>query len=77
MMNRSDGDALIVGASPGGLTLANDLAARGIAFRAIAPLPEAVRDSRAHGMVGGTLRALDKVGLAVPMLAAAKKTRSF
>ncbi len=73
MMNRPDSDVLIVGAGPGGLTLANDLAARGISFRVIDPLPEPVRNSRAHGMLGCTLMALDKLGLVEPMLAAAKK----
>lgn len=48
-MNRSYSDVLIVGAGPGGLTLANDLAVRGIPFRVIDPLPEPVRESRAHG----------------------------
>jgi 2-polyprenyl-6-methoxyphenol hydroxylase-like FAD-dependent oxidoreductase len=66
-------NVLIVGAGPGGLTLANDLAARGIAFRVIDPLPEPVRDSRANGMLGRTLVALDKLGLAEPMFAEAKK----
>lgn len=66
-------DVLIVGAGPGGLALANDLAARGVSFRVIDPLPEAVRDSRAHGMLGRTFMALDKLGLADSMLGAAKK----
>lgn len=48
-------------------------ASRGIPFRVIDPLPEAVRASRAHGMLGRTLMALDKLGLVEPMLAAAKK----
>jgi 2-polyprenyl-6-methoxyphenol hydroxylase-like FAD-dependent oxidoreductase len=73
MPNRSGGDVLIVGAGPAGLTLANDLAVRGIPFRVIDPLSEAMRESRAHGMLGRTLTALDKLGLAGPMLAAAKK----
>src|SRR5689334_24906862 len=73
MPSRSGGDVLIVGAGPAGLTLANDLAVRGIPFRVIDPLPEAMRESRAHGMLGRTLMALDKLGLAGPMLAAAKK----
>ncbi|HXY33739.1 MAG TPA: FAD-dependent monooxygenase [Planctomycetaceae bacterium] len=66
-------DVLIAGAGPAGLTLANDLASRGIRFRVIDPLPEAVRESRAHGILGRTLQALDKLGLAESMLAAAKK----
>ena len=72
-MNRLDGDVLIVGAGPAGLTLANDLVSRGISVRVIDPLPEPVRTSRAHGMLGRTLIALDKLGLAEPMLAAAKR----
>src|SRR5262245_19966606 len=64
---------LIAGGGVAGLTLANDLASRGIKFRVIDPLPEAVRDSRAHGMLGRTLMALDKLGLAEPMLAASKQ----
>jgi 2-polyprenyl-6-methoxyphenol hydroxylase-like FAD-dependent oxidoreductase len=64
---------LIAGAGVAGLTLANDLASRGIPFRVIDPLPEPVRESRAHGMQGRTLRALNTLGLAEPMLAAATK----
>jgi 2-polyprenyl-6-methoxyphenol hydroxylase-like FAD-dependent oxidoreductase len=66
-------DVLIVGAGPGGLTLANDLAGRGVQFRVIDALPEPIRDSRANGVLGRTLMSLDKLGLAEPMLAAAKK----
>jgi 2-polyprenyl-6-methoxyphenol hydroxylase-like FAD-dependent oxidoreductase len=64
---------LIVGGGVAGLTLANDLASRGIPLRVIDPLPEPVRDSRAHGFGARTLLALDKLGLANPMLAAAKQ----
>jgi 2-polyprenyl-6-methoxyphenol hydroxylase-like FAD-dependent oxidoreductase len=64
---------LIAGAGVGGLTLAIDLAMRGIPFRVIDPLEEPVRDSRAHGFGNRTLLALDKLGLAEPMLAAAKQ----
>lgn len=73
MDSAQEADVLIVGGGPGGLTLANDLAARRISFRVIDPLPEPVRDSRAHGMLGRTLAALNKFGLVEPMLAAAKK----
>jgi 2-polyprenyl-6-methoxyphenol hydroxylase-like FAD-dependent oxidoreductase len=73
MIGRPDRDVLIVGAGPGGLTLANDLASRGIPFRVIDPLPEPVRESRAHGFGARTLLALDKLGLVEPMLAAAKQ----
>jgi 2-polyprenyl-6-methoxyphenol hydroxylase-like FAD-dependent oxidoreductase len=64
---------LIAGAGVGGLTLANDLTSRGIPVRVIDPLPEPVRDSRAHGFGGRTPLALDKLGLVEPMLAAAKQ----
>jgi 2-polyprenyl-6-methoxyphenol hydroxylase-like FAD-dependent oxidoreductase len=64
---------LIAGGGVGGLTLANDLASRGIPFRVIDPLPEPVRESRAHGFGARTLLALDKLGLVEPMLAAAKQ----
>jgi 2-polyprenyl-6-methoxyphenol hydroxylase-like FAD-dependent oxidoreductase len=73
MPNVSGEDVLIVGAGPAGLTLANDLALRGVPFRVIDSLPEPMRESRAHGMLGRTLIALDKLELAAPMLAAAKK----
>jgi 2-polyprenyl-6-methoxyphenol hydroxylase-like FAD-dependent oxidoreductase len=48
MDSAQEADVLIVGGGPGGLKLANDLAARRISFRVIDPLPEPVRDSRAH-----------------------------
>jgi 2-polyprenyl-6-methoxyphenol hydroxylase-like FAD-dependent oxidoreductase len=64
---------LIAGGGVGGLTLANDLALRGVPFRVIDPLPEPVRDSRAHGFGARTLLALDKLGLVESMLAAAKQ----
>lgn len=66
-------DILIVGAGPAGLTLANDLAMRGAPFRIIDSAPEPIRESRAHGFANRTLFALDKLGLAEPMLAAAKQ----
>jgi FAD binding domain-containing protein len=54
-MNRSYSDVLIVGSCLGGLTLANDLAVRGIPFRVIEPLPEPVCESRAHGFGARTV----------------------
>jgi 2-polyprenyl-6-methoxyphenol hydroxylase-like FAD-dependent oxidoreductase len=42
MDSAQEADVLIVGGGPGRLTLANDLAARGISFRVIDPLPEPV-----------------------------------
>ncbi|MBV9703567.1 MAG: FAD-dependent monooxygenase [Methylobacteriaceae bacterium] len=63
---------LIVGAGPVGLTLANDLARRGVTFRIIDMLPEPTRRSRAHGLQSRTLEALDTLDLAQPILAAAQ-----
>jgi 2-polyprenyl-6-methoxyphenol hydroxylase-like FAD-dependent oxidoreductase len=65
-------EILVVGAGPGGLTLANDLAMHGAPFRIIDSAPEPLRESRAHGFGNRTLLALDKLGLAEPMLAVAK-----
>lgn len=66
-------EILIVGAGPAGLTLANDLALRDVPFRIVDSAPEPLRESRAHGFGNRTLLALDKLGLAEPMLAAAKQ----
>jgi 2-polyprenyl-6-methoxyphenol hydroxylase-like FAD-dependent oxidoreductase len=72
-MSENRSDVLIVGAGPGGLALANDLAIRGIARHVIDGAVEAVRDSRAHGITGSTLVALDKLGLSERLLEAAKQ----
>jgi 2-polyprenyl-6-methoxyphenol hydroxylase-like FAD-dependent oxidoreductase len=69
---KTDTDVLIVGAGPVGLTLANDLAARGVPFRIIDLLAEPTRNSRAHGLQSRTLEELDALGLAEPLLAAAQ-----
>src|SRR5438093_13664375 len=72
-MNVDEGvDVLIVGAGPVGLTLANDLVARGISVRIIDQLAEPTRRSRAHGLQSRTLEALDTVGLAKSIMAAAQ-----
>jgi 2-polyprenyl-6-methoxyphenol hydroxylase-like FAD-dependent oxidoreductase len=66
-------DVLIVGAGPVGLTLANDLAGRGASCRIIDQLAEPTRRSKAHGMQSRTLEALDTIGLAEPIMAAAQR----
>jgi 2-polyprenyl-6-methoxyphenol hydroxylase-like FAD-dependent oxidoreductase len=66
---QKDTDILIVGAGPVGLTLANDLAARGVSLRIIDALAEAMRKSRAHGLQSRTLEVLDTLGLGEAMLA--------
>jgi 2-polyprenyl-6-methoxyphenol hydroxylase-like FAD-dependent oxidoreductase len=65
-------DVLIVGAGPVGLTLANDLVGRGTSCRVIDQLAEPTRRSKAHGMQSRTLEALDTIGLAEPIMAAAQ-----
>jgi 2-polyprenyl-6-methoxyphenol hydroxylase-like FAD-dependent oxidoreductase len=73
-MNVDEGvDVLIVGAGPVGLTLANDLAARGTSFRIIDELAEPTPNSRAHSLQSRTLEALDHLNLAQAMLDAAQK----
>jgi 2-polyprenyl-6-methoxyphenol hydroxylase-like FAD-dependent oxidoreductase len=62
------GDVLIVGAGPVGLTLANDLAQRGISFTIIDPLSEANPHAKAHGLQSRTLEALDMIGLGRAMV---------
>jgi 2-polyprenyl-6-methoxyphenol hydroxylase-like FAD-dependent oxidoreductase len=65
-------DVLIVGAGPVGLTLANDLVARGVSCRIIDQLAEPTRRSRAHALQSRTLEALDTIGLAKSIIAAAQ-----
>ncbi|MBV8835023.1 MAG: FAD-dependent monooxygenase [Alphaproteobacteria bacterium] len=66
-------DVLIVGAGAVGLTLANDLAARGVDVVIIDALAEPTRNSRAHGLQSRTLECLDVLDLARPILAAAQR----
>lgn len=63
-------DVLIVGAGPAGLTLAIELARRGIAFRLIDQSPEPFAGSRGKGLQPRTLEILDHLGVAEPILAA-------
>jgi 2-polyprenyl-6-methoxyphenol hydroxylase-like FAD-dependent oxidoreductase len=59
-----DCDVLIVGAGPVGLTLAADLARRGISLRVVDAAAAATRQSRALVMFAGTLESIDRLGLA-------------
>ncbi|WP_327675555.1 FAD-dependent oxidoreductase [Kitasatospora sp. NBC_00458] len=61
---------LIVGAGPTGLTLACDLARRGIAVRIIEKAPEYPRSSRAKGPNPRSLEVLDDLGVVDRILAA-------
>jgi 2-polyprenyl-6-methoxyphenol hydroxylase-like FAD-dependent oxidoreductase len=65
-------EVLIVGAGPVGLTLANDLAIRGVPFKIIDRLSEPTRNSRAHGLQSRTLEVLDKLDLAQPIIEASQ-----
>ncbi|HKT02574.1 MAG TPA: FAD-dependent monooxygenase, partial [Rugosimonospora sp.] len=62
-------DVLVVGAGPTGLTLACDLARRGVAVRLIDRLPEYPRGSRGKGLTPRTLEVLDDLGVVGAVLA--------
>ncbi|MGW1742910.1 FAD-dependent monooxygenase [Nocardia sp. NPDC001965] len=69
--NPSNREVLIVGAGPVGLTLANDLAQRGVPIRIIDALPTANPHAKAHGLQARTLEGLDIIGLGGAMMRAA------
>jgi 2-polyprenyl-6-methoxyphenol hydroxylase-like FAD-dependent oxidoreductase len=60
---------LVAGAGPTGLTLACDLARRGVAVRIIDKLPEFPRGSRGKGLSQRTLEVLDDLGVVDETLA--------
>jgi 2-polyprenyl-6-methoxyphenol hydroxylase-like FAD-dependent oxidoreductase len=62
-------DVLIVGAGPTGLTLAIDLARRGISLRMIDAAPQPFAGSRGKGIQPRTLEVFDDLGLIEPILA--------
>jgi 2-polyprenyl-6-methoxyphenol hydroxylase-like FAD-dependent oxidoreductase len=62
-------DVLVVGAGPTGLTLACDLARRGVAVRLIDRLPEHPRGSRGKGLTPRSLEVLDDLGVVGEVLA--------
>src|ERR1700688_755711 len=61
---------LIVGAGPTGLTLAIDLARRGISFRLIEAAASPFEGSRGKGIQARTLEIFDDLGVIEPILAA-------
>lgn len=63
-------DVLIVGAGPTGLTLACELARRGVAHRIVERSPRPFDGSRAKGLQPRTLEVLDDLGLVDRVLAA-------
>jgi 2-polyprenyl-6-methoxyphenol hydroxylase-like FAD-dependent oxidoreductase len=62
-------DVLVVGAGPTGLTLACDLARRGVAVRIIDRLPGFPVGSRGKGLSQRSLEVLDDLGIIDPILA--------
>src|ERR1700761_7294878 len=61
-------DVLVVGAGPTGLTLACDLARRGVAVRIVDRAPEFPRGSRGKGLSPRSLEVLDDLGLVDELL---------
>ncbi|GAA4985792.1 2-polyprenyl-6-methoxyphenol hydroxylase-like FAD-dependent oxidoreductase [Nonomuraea thailandensis] len=64
-------DVLIAGAGPTGLTLAVDLARRGVACRVVDQAPEPAAGSKGKGLQPRTLEVFDDLGVIAPILAAA------
>ncbi|GAB3150469.1 FAD-dependent monooxygenase [Microbispora hainanensis] len=64
-------DVLIVGAGPTGLTLAVDMARRGVASRIVDESPEPVAGSKGKGLQPRTQEVFDDLGVIGPILAAA------
>ena len=62
-MNVSNTDVLICGAGAAGLTLAIDLARRGVAFRLIEKKEEPFHGSRGKGLQPRTLEVFDDLGI--------------
>ena len=68
----SNTDVLIVGAGPTGVTLACDLARRGISLRIIDKSPDIQNGSRAKALQPRSLEVFDDLGIAGEMLASGK-----
>src|ERR1044071_7402103 len=69
MLLMTQADVLVVGAGPTGLTLACDLARRGVAVRIVDRAPESPAGSRGKGLSPRTLEVFDDLGLIDRMLA--------
>ncbi len=70
MQNNFSTDILIVGAGAAGLTLAIDLARRGVAFRLIEKLDEPFRGSRGKGIQPRSQEVFEDLGLLDRVVAA-------
>jgi 2-polyprenyl-6-methoxyphenol hydroxylase-like FAD-dependent oxidoreductase len=63
-------EVLVVGAGPTGLTLASELARRGVSFRIVDKAPEPSPLSKAIGVQARTLEIFDDMGIAEETIAA-------
>jgi 2-polyprenyl-6-methoxyphenol hydroxylase-like FAD-dependent oxidoreductase len=73
-MSHSRGlQVLIAGAGPTGLTLACELARRGVAFRLVEAQPRHFAGSRGKGLQPRTLEVFDDLGIVEPLLASGTK----
>jgi 2-polyprenyl-6-methoxyphenol hydroxylase-like FAD-dependent oxidoreductase len=63
MTGRSEGDVLICGAGAAGLTLAIDLARRGVSFRLIEKMDDPFRGSRGKGIQPRTQEVFEDLGI--------------
>src|SRR6202453_3695033 len=68
MLAMTQTEVLVVGAGPTGLTLASDLARRGVAVRIIDRGPEFPRGSRGKGLSPRSLEVFDDLGVAGRLL---------
>src|SRR6266702_8846018 len=68
MLAMTQTDVLVAGAGPTGLTLACDLARRGIAVRIVDRVPEFPRGSRGKGLSPRSLEVFDDLGVADRLL---------
>jgi 2-polyprenyl-6-methoxyphenol hydroxylase-like FAD-dependent oxidoreductase len=68
MLAMTQTDVLVVGAGPAGLTLACDLARRGVAVRILDRAPDFPRGSRGKGLSPRTLEVFDDLGVSGQLL---------
>src|ERR671920_1759369 len=71
---KSETDVLIVGAGPTGLTMAAELAARGIGCRIIDKAPARSRHTRALVVQARSLELMQKMGIADELVARGRRT---